>query len=221
MAGVDEKAESSARRRALKALLFAAFIAMLALPAVMVTLSGSAGFSLFTATRVLGLEAFTLIFVNIVTGAESRFFYRLFKPRPMSRFHIATGAAGFLMALAHGVIVLAKSYFKGHSALWVIGPAALVLLAVTVFAALDRKRLPRVWRRIHQINYLIFLAVFIKAVAIGSDVSAPLGYATALKVVFSIYLAVAAVATALRIWQYGKATRKKRAKAAASAGEEA
>lgn len=96
-----------------------------------------------------------------------------------------------------------------------------VLLAVTVFAALDRKRLPRVWRRIHQINYLIFLAVFMKAVAIGSDVSAPLGYATTLKVLFSIYLAVAAVATALRIWQYDKAKRKKRAKNAASGGAEA
>jgi DMSO/TMAO reductase YedYZ heme-binding membrane subunit len=141
---------------------------MVALPAVVVAVSGGAGFWLFTATRLLGLEAFTLIFVNIVTGA-----------------------AGFLMALAHGVIVLAKIYFKGYNAVWVIGPATTALLAVTVFAAMDRKRLPRVWRGVHQINYLIFLAVFIKAVAIGSDVSAPHGYATTLKVVFSIYLALA------------------------------
>ncbi len=98
---------------------------------------------------------------------------------------------------------------------------ALKVLLVATFAALDRKRLPRVWRRIHQINYPLFLAVFIKAVAIGSDVSAPLGYATTLKVLFSIYLAVAAVATTHRIWQYDKAKRKKRARNAASGGAEA
>jgi hypothetical protein len=198
----------------LQALLVVTFIAMLALPAVMVAVSGSATkVPLSTALRILGLEAFTLLFVNIVTGAQSRFFYKLFKARPMYRFHLVTGVTGFLMALAHGVIVLAKSYFRGYSAIWVIGPVTLALLLLTIFAALDKKRLPLVWRRIHQINYLIFLAVFIKAVVIGSDVSVPLGYARTMKVLFIIYLVVAAVAIVLRIWQYKGAAKKSRAKA--------
>lgn len=74
-----------------------------------------------------------------------------------------------LQALIHGVLVLAYSFQKGHSFVWVIGPVTPALLAVTVAAALERKRLGSTWRWIHRLNYLIFVAVFLKAVAIGTD----------------------------------------------------
>ena len=135
--------------------------------------------------------------------------YGLFKPIRAYRFHIACGAAGFMLALVHGVIVLSERYFRGFSSLWVIGPVVLGMLAVTVFAALDKKRLPRIWRRIHQINYVLFVAIFIKALLIGTDIKSPLGYAVALKVLFIAYVVVAALATAFRISR-GEAERRAR-----------
>jgi DMSO/TMAO reductase YedYZ heme-binding membrane subunit len=185
----------------------------------MVSISGGAAtVPLFTAVRILGLEAFTLIFVNIVTGAQSRWFYQLFKPRSFRRFHIVCGVLGFLLALAHGVIVLAKRYWSGYNAIWVIGPVALAMLAITIFAGLDRKRLPRIWRRIHQINYLIFVAVFAKAVVIGTDLVSGGAHADALKVVFIVYVVVAALAVAARIWKYEVTTGKRRQKATVPGG---
>ncbi len=219
MAEPAKRADGGGRRRALRVLLITTFMAMVLLPLIMVSVSGGATqVPLFTAMRILGLEAFTLIFVNIVTGALSRWFYRLFKPRPLQRFHIACGAVGFLMALAHGAIVVAKRYWSGHNAIWVLGPITLVLLAVTIFVALDRKRLPHIWRRIHQINYLIFTAVFVKAIVIGSDLTSGKAYAVVLKVVFIVYVFIAALATAARIWNYEVSAKKKRKRASMPAG---
>jgi DMSO/TMAO reductase YedYZ heme-binding membrane subunit len=138
----------------------------------------------------------------------------LFKPRHFQRFHIACGALGFLMALAHGAIVIAKQYFRGYNAIWVVGPVALGLLAITIFVALDRERLPHIWRRIHQINYLIFTAVFIKAIVIGFDLTKGKTYAIILnKVVFIAYAVLAALATAPRIWNHEVMAKRKRERA--------
>jgi hypothetical protein len=221
MAQPANRSDSDGRRRAFRVILVTAFVAMVLLPPVMVSISGSATHApLFTALRILGLEAFTLIFVNIVTGALSRWFYRLFKPRHFQRFHIACGALGFLMALAHGAIVIAKRYSSGYNAIWVwvVGPVTLGLLAITIFVAMDRKRLPRLWRRIHQINYLIFTTVFIKAIVIGSDLTSGKTYAVILKVVFIVYVVVAALATAARIWNYEVMTKRKRERDSAPVG---
>jgi DMSO/TMAO reductase YedYZ heme-binding membrane subunit len=219
LAGKSGKPVASSRRKALQGLLIVTFVVMLALPVVLVAVSGTATQApWFTAMRLLGLEAFTLIFVNIVTGALARRFYRLFKPRPFQRFHITCGALGFLMALAHGAIVIVERYNRAYNAIWVVGPVALALLAVTIYVALDRKRLPRVWRRIHQINYLIFTAVFIKAMVIGSDLTGGLGYMIAMKGLFILYAVVAALATAERVRTYEAAARKMRERASAATG---
>ncbi len=217
MAKQESPAGRRARRTALKVILISSFAAALALPPVVLFVWAGASWSYFTAMRLLGLEGFTLIFVNIVTGATSRNLYRVFKAKRVYRLHVATGVAGFLLALAHGLIVFAEQYFRDYSAAWLIGPVALAVLAVTAYVALDKKRLRRVWRRIHQVNYLIFAALLVKVLLIGSDFTVSLGYATALKAIFITYGAAAAVATALRIWQYEDAARKKRARQAASA----
>ena len=218
LAVTNSKPSSTGRKKALQGLFIITFVVMLALPVVLVAVWGTTTKAPVTAMRLLGLEAFTLIFVNIVTGALARRFYRLFKARPFQRFHIACGVLGFGMALAHGIIVIVEQYYKGYNAIWVVGPAALALLAVTVFIALDRKRLPRVWRRIHQINYVIFIAVFIKAMVIGSDLTGNMGYVIAMKALFILYAVVAALATADRVRTYEVEARKKRERASASAG---
>jgi len=203
------KAGSLTGRGAMRVILPLVFIAMMAVPLVLVLVWGGGGPAYVTTLRIMALEAFTLMFAGIATGSQTRVMYRLFKPKRAYRFHMACGAAGFVLALAHGVIVLSKRYFRGFSSLWVIGPVVLGLLAVTVFAALDKRRLPRIWRRIHQINYALFIAIFIKAISIGTDIKSPLGYAVALKVLFITYVVAAALATASRVSR-GEAERRAR-----------
>ncbi|MHB8895593.1 MAG: hypothetical protein ACYC99_10515 [Candidatus Geothermincolia bacterium] len=198
-------------KKPLKAVVIALAAATLAVPLLIVGLSPG-GFSnaSFSALRLLALYAFTLIFIEIVTGAMRMEFYILFKPARVYRFHVAAGALGFCMALAHGATVIATKHIAGHPAVWVIGPIALGLLAVTAFVALDKRRLPRVWRRIHQVNYLIFVAIFVKAAIIGTDVRTIDATAHVMRAVMVLYVVVAAAATAVRIADYRRMAARSR-----------
>jgi DMSO/TMAO reductase YedYZ heme-binding membrane subunit len=149
--------------------------------------------------RIAGFEALTLIFMNLVTGPLSKWFYKLFNPRRVRLFHIATGATGFALAVLHGTIVFVMAHYRDHNATWIIGPIALGLLIVTISVAVSRKRLPQVWRRIHQLNYLIFTAVFIKAMLIGTNVTSSTLAGNAAKAILSLEMLIVVLATAARI----------------------
>lgn len=154
------------------------------------------------ATRLTALYAFTFIFTDIFTGALAPYFYAIFKARREYLIHVITGSVGFLLALTHGLIVLTQRYYRGIGAEWLIGPVALSLLAMTVWVALDRDRLKGAWRFIHQINYVIFVAVFLKAVLIGVDFKLPGAASRALKILFSTYVALAVFALTVRLRRY-------------------
>jgi hypothetical protein len=154
--------------------------------------------------------AFTLIFLSIVTGAVRTPMYMVFNPRRAYVFHIATGVLGFSLAVAHGTIILVTKHWQGYKAFWIIGPVALGLLVLTIYAALDKKRLPRIWRRIHQINYLIFVAVFVKAVLIGSDLVTADTTSYVMKTLMILYMVIATAATAYRVMDYEKMAARRR-----------
>ena len=65
--------------------------------------------------------------------------------------------------------------------------------------AMSRRRLPQLWRRIHQLNYVIFAALYIKVMWIGSNVTAPTAAGNAMKALLSLELLVVAVATYMRV----------------------
>ena len=165
-----------------------------------------------TTMRTAGILAYTLIFFNLVTGPISRWFYLLFKPHRVQLFHIATGVIGFSLAVLHGVIVFVLAHYRDHPAWWLIGPIALGLLAVTMAVAFERKRLPHLWRRIHQLNYLIFAAVFVKAVLIGSTLSSGSATGIATTVVMSLEMAIVVFATAMRIKDYTALRARRKAR---------
>ena len=48
---------------------------------------------------------------------------------------MSTGLLGFLLALLHGLMVLAYGLFGGYRPIWIIGLVTLVLLGATVAAA--------------------------------------------------------------------------------------
>ena len=111
------------RRRLLQTLVLITVAATLAVPPLVLVTSGTATISATsTAIRLTGLLAFTLIFWNIMTGALSRRLYNLFRARRVMAFHRMTGMSGFLLALAHGVIIITYDYLPSYSKIWIIGP---------------------------------------------------------------------------------------------------
>ena len=113
------------------------------------------------------------------------------------------------------VDIITQRYYRSYNAVWILGPVALGLLACTVWVALDRDRLKKAWRAIHQINYVIFVTVYIHALWIGIDFRGSAA-ANALLVVFSVYVGVAALALLIRLRRYQlQAAGKKKAAAAA------
>jgi hypothetical protein len=190
-------------RRPVAVVLAALAACMLAAPPVILGASpaGWSGLS-SSALRIMALYAFTFIFMNIVTGALAPYFYAVFNARVQYRIHLTTGVLGFSLALGHGLIVLTQRYYRGFSAVWILGPVSLGLMAITIWVALDRSRLKAVWRPIHQINYLIFVAVFVKAVLIGTDFKTPGGARLALTILFSAYVGIAALAVMARLRRY-------------------
>lgn len=186
----------------------------LAAPLLVVGLSaGHFGGGKVAAIRLLGLYAFTFAFFNIMTGALAPRFYMVFNPPREYLFHIVSGSLALAIAAAHGITVLATTFYRGYSAFWVIGPLALGLLLLTVVTALEKNRLAHVWRAVHILNYLIFVAIFIKAMAIGTDVSAATGGAYAMKSIMILYVVLAAAATAIRLIDRRRLEARRRAAA--------
>jgi DMSO/TMAO reductase YedYZ heme-binding membrane subunit len=176
-----------AQRLAARSLLAVVGLGIVAMPPVIIGLSHTASTDpLWTALRLVALEAFTLIFANIVIGAFRPLLNRVFKPARLQDAHMATGIAGFTLALAHGlmVFVLGLSGYR-LGAVW-IGPVAVVLLIVVITTALTRRRLRAAWRWIHRLNYVIFVAVLVHGLILGYDLRGQLF----LKVCFAIYAAV-------------------------------
>lgn len=145
-------------------------LGLLAMPPVVVALSGSASAdALWTALRLAALEAFTVISANIVLGSFRPFFNRLMRPRLAHNVHMVTGVAGFSLAIAHGVCVFVfgiAGYRPG--AVW-MGPAVLVILAAVIATALLRALFKRSWRWIHRLNYVIFVAILVHGLILGTD----------------------------------------------------
>jgi hypothetical protein len=182
-------------RRAAKAVVLTFAALALAAPLLVVGLSaGHFAGGKVPAIRLLGLYAFTFAFFNIMTGALAPRFYMVFNPVREYLFHIVSGTLTLAFAAAHGTTVLATTFYRGFSAFWIIGPVALGLLVITVVTALQKNRLAHVWRAVHILNYLIFLAMII-----GTDVSVATAAAYAMKSVMILYVVLATAATTLRV----------------------
>jgi len=184
------KAFVGTSRTLLQVLLVAAGLVLLAIPPVTLAVSGVVSSdALWTGLRLVALEAFTLVFIDIVIGAFRPFTVRVFKGRSVQRAHVVVALLGFALGLAHGIMAFVfgiAGYKTG--AVWV-GPTVLVVLAAVIVTALTRKRLRRSWRWVHRLNYLIFAAVLVHGLTLGYD----LRNDVFLKVWFALYAAVVVV----------------------------
>ena len=146
------------------------------------TASGFAfGFNLF---KLAGLTAFTLVGYQVLTGPFMQFWMRLYGPA-FYRIHGFMGVFALAFSILHPVILywalIASGigiieFSKSYGAAYYLGPAALLLMIVTVSTAasavfLHKPLFQKHWRWIHYANYIIFLLVFIHSLRIGSDVA--------------------------------------------------
>ncbi len=161
--------------------------AALAVPPVAVALSGMGRVSLtWTALRLLGLYALTVLFLNVMTGSLRPLLAKVFKPRLLFRVHNNTGLAGFAMAVAHMVLVIAYGIWPGFQKL---GPVTLYIFTVTTVAILLRKYLKKWWRTVHRLNYAVFFVAVVHAFQVGTDLKAT----AFLDVVLYVYAGLVAV----------------------------
>jgi DMSO/TMAO reductase YedYZ heme-binding membrane subunit len=203
-------------KRIYQFLILGVGLVMLVVPPLVVVSSGTARDSAqWTSLRLLALYAFTLLFINVVIGAARPLFNRIFPPRKVFVFHNFIGLAALLLALGHGTLALIYGLSGYKGAYVALGPTVLVLLVVTVSAALARKQLKRLWRPLHRLNYLLFVIVLVHAWFLGFD----LKYAsdkTVMRGAVLIYAGTAAAALIYRIDQLVRASRKRRARAAST-----
>ncbi|MBU1672673.1 MAG: hypothetical protein KKF41_09610 [Actinobacteria bacterium] len=127
-------------------------------------------------SSVSALLAVSFIFLDMTTGSFRPLLNRVFKPGRLQSAHNAFGLVGFSLALCHFLFLLpaiGEHYEEANRALFFFGPAALVLLALTIVTALLAARLSHSWRVIHLLNYVIFGIAMLHALVIGEDRSTP------------------------------------------------
>jgi glycine/D-amino acid oxidase-like deaminating enzyme/nitrite reductase/ring-hydroxylating ferredoxin subunit len=154
---------------------------------------------------LLGLYAFTLIWAQLVIGANMRWLRRLF-PR-IETFHRTEGIFALVFALAHplflatglGLAEYLKIEFVDPRLKWAVllGDLQLLLLVTTVATALLMKRpwLRRRWHLIHYANYAVFAMVWVHSWTLGSDVRT-----TSLKWLWFFFGATGIASAVMRFW---------------------
>ncbi len=171
--------------------------------------------------RILGLMAFTMMFVQLIIGAYMEKWVQKFGPW-VFKFHIFQGILIYSIILLHPVFFMLANYFSGHKFdlffafidvcvlcskkidfYYNFGRIAFWLTSIAVFAGIFRAATPfmRVnWRKFHILNYAAFLIVGIHGFYLGTDFMTP---------PFSIF-AVAAFVAVLAVIVVKSATLLKR-----------
>lgn len=156
---------------------------------------------------LIGLYAFTLVWVQIMIGSFAPF-WRKFFPRVM-KYHRWVGIFTLVFACLHPLLLLigvgptvyfARTYVAPNLVpfIWV-GYVQLLLLITTASTALLMKVpwLRRKWRVIHLLNYVVFYLVLIHSWALGYDVRSS-AVLQGLWIVYGLSVSVALVMRVIR-----------------------
>lgn len=167
-----------------KIIILALFLSVLLVPIVLLNqniIFKKPADVLFFIQRGLGLYAFSLIFIAIVMGSAMDVIDRFFPADKVFSFHKIVGKSAFTLSLLHPVFLYSTYFLEGNlnyvlpfqegSSIiyYSLGILALLLLTVTVLAALLRFRIGIKWLYIHRLNYLIFWLIFFHSLNLGID----------------------------------------------------
>ncbi len=116
----------------------------------------------------MAIFAVSLIFLTMVRGSFQPVLRRIWGGRRAREVHMVIGLLALIFILAHFASVaptLGERWGTANRGFLILGPVALVLLLTTIGTALDRRRLPRLWRRVHFLNYAAFPIAILHGVA--------------------------------------------------------
>lgn len=144
---------------------------------------------LFLIHRALGLFAFSLIFLQIILGSSRALLSKIFVPSAILKTHMSLGKFAFVLSLLHPTLLFA-TYFTQHNLnlvtayfhgitffYYLLGVFALILLIVSLTAAIFRFVIGSRWIYLHRINYLIFWLIFFHSIRLGEDTQTDLAKA--------------------------------------------
>lgn len=156
--------------------------------------------------RMLGLIAFSLVTIQIASGAVMKKIWVQVLGAQGFRLHIILGISTLAAVLLHPLMYLFMGYKLGilsdlllpdlsdrNAIFESFGRLALALLLVTITAGYFRTKpiFRRIWRKIHVINYLIYVFIVLHASGIGTDFTT---FPFVIVYVFSIPLVAASFA---------------------------
>lgn len=139
---------------------------------------------IFFIHRALGLYAFSLIFLAIISSSAMSLVDRIFPADKVFKTHQIIGGLAFAMAMLHPVFLYSIYFLEGNlnyilpfqqgnnMIYFSFGILAYVLLIITVTAAILRFRLGPRWLYIHRLNYFIFWLIFFHGLNLGVDLTA-------------------------------------------------
>ncbi|MDO8657474.1 MAG: hypothetical protein Q7K55_01940 [Candidatus Levybacteria bacterium] len=171
----------------LKILFISIYIFLLAIP--LFTFINNSGFNdlhTYKFIRLFGLFGITLFFIQFILGAFMIYWRRLFGIW-IFKFHITQGLIAYLIILLHPIFyflnILQFSDFK-TSILSLLpgfatnadiylnfGKLGLIFLTIAIMAGIFRTYplISKYWRRLHRLNYIVFVLIIIHSYFIGSD----------------------------------------------------
>ena len=127
--------------------------------------------------RVAGLFAYYFIFLAILSYEYMIPMKKVFGKGFIEVHHILA-KVGILLMLIHPLAfafeinspyVFIPILFPLDQFMTFAGKSAIYLFMIAVFVSVIRKKIPRYWKKVHHLNYLGFLLVFIHAWFIGTD----------------------------------------------------
>ena len=140
----------------------------------------------YTLFRLFGLYALVFLWGQIMLGPFMQPLNRLYGKNWLY-FHRTQGLFALLLAFLHPPILytayyvqtgtfnpmLAVEAYAGDQSMYAyLGMVALLLLLLTVFSAMMMRKpwMQKHWRKIHLLNYVVFLLVLVHALKLGSEI---------------------------------------------------
>lgn len=150
--------------------------------------------------RLIGLFAFTLIFIQISVGSyRSIIWNKIFKSGKVLKLHKTLGVFALLFALSHPILLILQNKFRfisNYSLLGIsLGTLGLLLILISVLTFLIRNKINyKNWHKIHMLNYLAFFLIFTHSLLIGADTKA-----IPILILWIIYFIIVVIGIILRI----------------------
>ena len=174
------------------------------------TTTGNIAYQINFLQRMTALVAFSAIFVQIVIGANLSKLSKVFGSW-INKFHMFQGIVAYGFVLAHPLLFLFYNFKISGSfdpfyvftdacllcprpfeLYWSFGRIAFWLISFAIMAAIIRSEpwWRENWRKLHILNYFIFILIAVHAWLIGTDINTSFVYVFWLEIFMVIYMIV-------------------------------